>query len=662
MTRAMPIGNAIAQRAFLAFAALTLLATACSDKPGIDYSGPVAEWRDIGGDKGGLKYSTLTQVNRANVKDLKVAWEHRSGDWSEARDGNSKTVLQVTPLVVGDTLYYCSPYNRIFALDAESGKERWVFDPAIRTKKLRTFYAPNCRGVAYWADPQPGPDEACRERIFEGTMDSELIAVDAKTGKPCAGFGESGRISLREGLGEVPAWEYYVTSPPMVVRGVVVVGALVADDQRASAPSGVVRAFDARSGALRWAWDPVPPGWKKSPGDEAAGRYQSGTPNVWSLFSADEARGLVFAPTGNAAPDVYGGARKGLDHYASSVVALDAATGKVRWNFQTVHHDLWDYDVGSQPALFQNPAVAAGAPALAQATKTGSIFLLDRETGKPLFPVEERPVPKSDIPGEEAFPTQPFPTHPAPLHPTRLSVDDAWGLTFYDRNDCRDKIAKLRSEGIFTPPSLGGTVTYPSPLGGANWGGVSIDPANAILYVNMSRIAMVDQLIPRKEYDRIDKTKYRPGTFNPMLGAPYGVKRYPLLSKLGMPCAPPPWGTLAAVDLKSGKVLWEKTLGGLRDVAPWPLWLMDTGALNLGGSIVTAGGLVFIAATTEKTIRAFDAASGEEVWSHRLPFTGNATPITYRVGAKSRQFVVIAAGGHGFSESGDALVAFALPE
>ena len=643
-------------------AALALLPCACSQKPGIDYAGPVAEWRDYGGDKGGLKFSPLTQINRVNVKGLEIAWEHRSGDWSEGGSSVSKTVFQVTPLVVGDTLYYCTPYNRIFALDAESGKERWVFDPAIRTKKLRTFYAPNCRGVSYWADPRPGPDETCRERIFEGTMDSELIAVDAKTGKPCSGFGRGGRVSLREGLGDVPAWEYYVTSPPMVVRDVVVVGALVADDQRSNAPPGVVRAFDARSGELRWAWDPVPPGWKKSPEDEAAHRYQSGTPNVWSLFSADEARGLVFAPTGNAAPDVYGGARNGLDHYASSVVALDAGSGAVRWNFQTVHHDLWDYDVGSQPALFQSAGVAAGAPALAQATKTGNIFLLDRETGRPLFPVEERPVPNSDIPGERASPTQPFATHPAPLHPTRLRVDDAWGLTFYDRNDCREKIGRLRAEGIFTPPSLRGTVVYPGPLGGANWGGVSIDPANAILYVNMSRVALVDQLIPRDEYDRIDKTKDRPGTFNPMLGTPYGVKRYPLLSKLGMPCSPPPWGTLAAVDLKSGKVLWEKTLGSSRDQAPWPFWLLDTGALTLGGPIVTAGGLVFIAATTEKTIRAFDAANGEELWSRRLPFTGNATPMTYRVRNNSKQFVVIAAGGHGMTDSGDALVAFALAD
>ncbi|OHC82872.1 MAG: hypothetical protein A3G73_05130 [Rhodospirillales bacterium RIFCSPLOWO2_12_FULL_67_15] len=642
----------------------TLAVGACGEGPktGIDYSGPTAEWRHYGGDQGGLKYSPLTQINRGNVNALSVAWEHRSGDWSDGKNGRSKTSLQVTPLVIGDTLYYCTPYNRIFALDAESGKERWVFDPAIRTKKLKTFYAPNCRGVSYWADPQPGSDAVCRERIFEGTMDSELIAVDAKTGKPCAGFGKEGRVSLREGLGDVPAWEYYVTSPPIVVRDVVVVGALVADDQRSNAPSGVVRAFDVRSGALRWAWDPVPPGWKKSPEDEAARRYQSGTPNVWSLFSADEVRDLVFAPTGNAAPDVYGGQRKGLDHYASSVVALDAGTGVVRWHFQTVHHDLWDYDVGSQPALFQSPSVAAGVPAVAQATKTGHIFLLDRETGKPLFPVDERPVPKSDVPGELASPTQPFPTHPAPLHPTRLGVDEAWGLTFYDRNDCRDKIARLRTEGIFTPPSARGTVMYPGPLGGANWGGVSIDPTNAILYVNMSRVAMVDQLIPRDKYDKIDKTKYRPGTFNPMLGTPYGVKRYPLLSKLGMPCSPPPWGTLAAVDVKSGKVLWERTLGSSRDRAPWPFWLLDTGALTLGGSIVTAGGLVFIAATTEKTIRAFDATNGKELWSHRLPYTGNATPMTYRIGGKSKQFLVIAAGGHGFTESGDALVAFALPD
>ncbi|MBI2752526.1 MAG: pyrroloquinoline quinone-dependent dehydrogenase [Betaproteobacteria bacterium] len=645
-----------------------IAACGCGDgsKVSIDYSGPTAEWREYGGDKGGLKYSALSQINRGNVNALRVAWEHHSGDFSDGKSETSKTTFQVTPLVVGDTLYYCTPFNRIFALDAETGKQRWVFDPGQGTKKLFSFYQLNCRGVAYWADGQANDRgsavRACRERIFEGTTDSELIAVDAKTGKLCPDFGNNGRISLRDGLAKAPAWEYFVTSPPMAVRDVVVVGALVADDLRTDAPAGVVRAFDARTGALRWAWDPVPPDWKKSPEDQAARRYQPGTPNVWSVFSADEERGLVFAPTGNAPPDSFGGLRRGLDHYASSIVALDAATGEVRWRFQTVHHDLWDYDVASQPALFQIPGVGDGVPAVAQATKTGNIFLLNRVTGEPLYPVEERAVAKGDVPGENYSPTQPIATHPPPLHPADFTAKDAWGLTFIDRADCREKLSKLRIDGIFTPPSLQGSLEFPGPLGGANWGGVSIDPVNAILYVNMSRLAWVVQLIPRDEYDKMDKSKIvMPANLGPMKGTPFAVKRGPLLSNFGMPCVPPPWGTLTAVDLRSGKVLWEETLGTTRDRAPWPLWF-KYGTPTLGGSIVTAGGLVFIAATSERTIRAFDARNGEELWQHRLPFTGNATPMTYRVRKDGKQFLVIAAGGHALSESGDALVAFALPD
>jgi quinoprotein glucose dehydrogenase len=642
-------------------AALSLCACGDGASVAIDYSGPVAEWRYYGGDIGGLKYSPLTQIHRGNVGALQIAWQHRSGDFSDGKGAVTKTTFQATPLVVGDTLYYCTPFNRIFALEAETGKERWVFDPVLKTKKLPR-YAFACRGVSYWTDRSGGVvREPCHERIFQGTMDAELVAVDAKTGTPCADFGTLGRVSLRQGIGAEAAGEYYVTSPPLVVGDAVVVGALVADDLRTDAPSGVVRAFDARSGALRWAWEPVPPGWNKSPDDVAAGRYQPGTPNVWSILSADEARGLVFVPTGNAAPDSFGGLRRGLDHYASSVVALEAATGQVRWHFQTVHHDLWDYDVASQPALFQLAGVGAGAPALAQATKSGNIFLLDRVTGAPLYPVEERPVPKGDVPGESYSPTQPFPTHPAPLHPGELGPDDLWGLTFIDRGACREKLSKLRAEGIFTPPSLQGSVQYPGPLGGANWGGVSIDPVNAMLYVNMTRFAWVVQLVPRAEYDRTDHSKVAlPDNVAAMKGTPYGVKRGPLVSNIGLPCVPPPWGTLTAVDLRSGKVAWETTLGTTRDRAPWPFW-MKTGVPNLGGSLVTAGGLVFIAATSENTIRAFDAKTGAELWQHRLPYTGNATPMTYRVRRDGKQFLLITAGGHVITPAGDALVAFALP-
>ena len=638
---------------------LVVLGLACGPTP-VDFSGPVAGWPEYGGDKGGLRYSPLTQITPENVADLEVAWVHRSGDVSDGSDGSTRTSFNATPLVVGDTLYYCTAYNRVIALDAESGEERWAFDPEQRLTKLVGPYPRTCRGIAFWSSGAAG---ICAERIYTGTLDSQLIAIDAKTGRACPDFGVDGRVALREGIGEAPPWEYYVTSPPLVLRDVVVVGALVADNLRSDAPSGVVRAFDVRSGALRWAWDPVPPNWRAAR-EEAAGAdrsYTPGTANVWSILSGDEERGLVFVPTGNASPDYFGGNRQGLDFYSSSTVALDARDGAVVWRFQTVHNDLWDYDVAPQPTLYDFPAAGGRVPAVVQATKMGHVFLLDRESGKPLFPVEERPVPQGGVPGERLSPTQPFPTHLPPLHPYTLTPEQAFGFTPWDRRQCADTIAGLRSDGLFTPPSLEGSVHYPFSAGGANWGGVSIDPEAGHLFVNTMRLASVVTLIPRAEYEAMDKSAFGyPIELYAQEGAPYAVVRAPLFSPLGAPCSPPPWGLLTALDLASGEILWETTLGTTRDQAPFPIWL-KLGAPNLGGPIVTAGGVVLIGATTDKFLRAFDARSGAEIWTRRLPFTANATPITYRIRRDGRQYVVVAAGGHGWSEPGDALMAFALP-
>ena len=631
---------------------------ACHPNAPVDTSGPTADWPEYGGDRGGLRHSPLTQITRENVADLEIAWVHRNGDASDGSDGNTRTSFNGTPIVVGDALYFCTGVHRLIALDPETGEERWAYDPQTRLQKLDGPYPRTCRGVAHWEDPAPQPGRACRRRIFMGTIDSQLIAVDAETGRPCADFGTDGRVDLRMGVGEAPPEEYYVTSPPLVMHDLVVIGALVSDNLRVDAPSGVVRAFDARTGALRWAWDPTPPDWESPDGDAG---YTPGTPNVWSILSGDEERGLVFVPMGNASPDYFSAVRRGLDYFSSSVVALDARTGEVRWFFQTVHHDVWDYDVASQPTLFEIPTVAGGTPAVAQATKMGHIFLLNRTTGKPLFPVEERPVPQGAVPGEVLSPTQPFPTHIPPLHPATLTPADAWGFTPWDRAKCAEKIASHRSEGLFTPASLEGSIQYPGSAGGANWGGVAIDPRRGVLFVNQSRIPMVVTLIPRAEYEALEsRTAPYPEELYPMNGAPYALRRGPLLSPLGAPCNPPPWGTLTAVDLASGTVVWESTLGTTRDQAPFPLWL-SLGSPNLGGPLSTAAGLVFIGATTDKFLRAFDAGSGEELWRHRLPYTANATPISYRLGPHSRQFVVIAAGGHGWSEPGDALVAFTLP-
>jgi quinoprotein glucose dehydrogenase len=645
----------------LALAALALGTSACGPgRVAVDASGPTARWPHYAGDPAGRSYSPLTQIRADNVAALELAWEHRSGDFSGATPTQSRTSFGARPIVPNDTLYYCTPYNNVIALDPETGRQRWRFDAQLANRKLEGPYPLVCRGVSYWREPELR-GAVCEERILTATIDSELIALDARTGAPCADFGKGGRVDLREGVGVAPAWETYSTSPPLVLGDAVVVGALVSDNLRVDAPSGVIRAFDARSGALRWAWDPVPPDWKtreRAPGEPL---YTAGTPNAWSILSGDAERGLVFVPTGNPSPDLFNAIRAGLDYYGSSVVALKAETGEVAWHFQTVHKDVWDYDVPAQPSLFQIPGVGNGRPGVIALTKHSFLFLLDRETGAPLYPVEERPAPQGGVIDEVLSPTQPWPTHPGPLAPTSVRPEDAFGFTPIDRNDCREKIAALHNEGLFTPPSLEPSIVYPGTAGGPNWGGASIDEAQGVAYLNIMRAAMVAQLVPRAAFEHLDwRSVTYPTELYPMSGAPYGVKRGPLLSRFGAPCIPPPWGTLVAVDLKTGRKRWEVTLGTTRDQAPFPLWF-PLGAPNLGGTLATAGGVVFIGATTDKFVRAFDAATGETLWKFRTPFTANATPMTYRLSKNGKQFVVIAAGGHGWSEPGDALLAFALP-
>ncbi|MCP4003968.1 MAG: pyrroloquinoline quinone-dependent dehydrogenase [bacterium] len=634
---------------------IALVLIGCGGPEAIDYSGPVAGWDAFGGDAGGLQYSPLTQVTAANVTDLELAWVHKHGDISDGSDGTTRTSYNVAPILVDDTLVVCTGYNRVIAIDAETGAERWAFDPEQRLTKLRGPYPRVCRGVAHW----PGNDDPapCSSRILTATVDSQLIAIDAANGKPCEDFGTHGRVELREGVDGEP-WEYYVTAPPLVVGDLVVVGALVSDNLRADAPSGVVRAFDVRSGRLAWAWDPVPPGSER-PAD--AEGYRPGTANVWSIMSADAERDLIFIPTGNAAPDYFAGNRGGLDYYSSATVALRASTGQVVWRRQYVHHDLWDYDTPSQPTLWDFPGPDGPIPVVVQSTKMGHVFILHRETGEPLFPIEERPVPQNGVPLETLSPTQPFPTHVPALHPSSFGPEDAWGFTSYDQGKCAEIIARYRHDGIFTPPTLEGSIQFPGSAGGANWGGVAID-GSGVLFVNQTRMPAVIKLIPRAEYDAMpDKTSTYPAELYPMKGTPYALSRFPLLSPFDAPCNAPPWGTLTAVDLVKGEVLWEVALGTTRDQAPFPMWL-SLGAPNLGGPLATAGGLLFIGATTDKFLRAFDVRSGEEIWTQRLPFTANSNPITYRLRPDGKQYVLIAAGGHGWSEPGDALMAFALPD
>ncbi len=517
--------------------------------------------------------------------------------------------------------------------------------------------------MATWLDPDRGAREPCGRRIFTATNDARLFALDAGSGERCADFGDAGEIDLNPGVGE-KLWkgEYQVTSSPAVAGNFVVVGSAVADNARIDAPSGVVRAFDARSGALRWAWDLSPPGGGEGPGRSEETGYMLGTPNVWAPISVDEARGLVFVPTGNPAPDYWRGRRNDIDHYGSSVVALRASSGEVVWSFQTVHHDLWDYDVSSQPTLTDLRRDGKLVPAVIQATKMGLLFTLHRETGAPLFEVEERRVPQDGAPGETLSPTQPFPVKPPPLVRHRLAPEDAWGITPWDRGRCRKEFEALRYDGIYTPPTLQGSLMYPGNAGGSNWGSVAVDPERQILIANVSDLPFAVTLLPAEDYER--ERRENPGVeIAPQRGTPYALRREPVLSPLGVPCNAPPWGTLAAVDLGSGEIRWQVRLGTIRDIAPIPL-PVKLGTPNIGGPLVTASGLVFIGAAMDDYLRAFDIETGEELWKARLPAGGQATPMSYRVRPGGKQYVVIAAGGHGRggTKLGDHIVAFALKD
>jgi quinoprotein glucose dehydrogenase len=627
--------------------------------PEIDYSGPTADWTAYGASVSQDRHSPLTQINADNVEHLEIAWTHRSGDYVTADQTGDDAILpttyQNTPLLIGETLYICTPFNRVIALDAET------YDPKVDRKGM---YVVNCRGVSYWKDRRAASGAHCAERIISGLLDARIIALDANTGRLCESFGNQGEIDLRGGVGDVKPGEYGVTSPPVIVGDRLVTGAMVLDNRRVDMPGGVVRAFDLRSGSQLWAWDPVPPG---APPPKEGALYRRGTTNAWTALSADEELGLVYVPTGNMSSDYFGGHRDGLDYYSSSIVALDANTGDVVWHYQTVHHDIWDYDLPSQPVLFDMKRDGKSIPALVQPTKMGMLFFLDRRTGEPLFPVEERPVPQGGVVAEEGAlsPTQPFTVAPPPLHPHTLTEDDAWGFTPYDKGKCRELIASMRSDGIYTPPSEQGTVHYPGYIGGMNWGSVAIDPVRRVLVTNTTRAAGIVRLVRRSKVDEIWPGGLPELGYEEQGGTPFAVERLPLLSPFGAPCTTPPWGTFVGIDIDTGEVLWDVPLGTTRDLAPFPIWLFGPrGVPSLGGPITTGSGLTFIGATTDHYLRAFDTESGEELWKGRLPAGGQATPMTYRVGPDDKQYVVIAAGGHGLLgvPSYDALVAFALPD
>jgi len=617
------------------------------------------DWPAYGRDPGGARFSPLTQITRANVTQLQVVWTYHTGMPELAGMGHRPPALEVTPIVIDGTMYVSTPTGIIAALDPTTGTERWRFDAGVNPHRGYGDFV--SRGVSFWRDGRAPAGSVCSRRIFAATIDARLFALDAASGKPCARFGANGAVDLRVGLRVAPFefQAYEETSPPAVVGDLVIVGSGVADNANPAPASGEVRAFDARTGALKWTFDPIPqdstdPAYKTWQGGSA---NRTGAANVWSVIVADPERDLVFLPTTSPAPDYYGGLRLGDNRYANSIVALRASTGKLVWHFQTVHHDIWDFDNASPPALVTVTRNGTSTPAVVQTGKSGMLYVLDRATGNPIFPVEERPVPASTVPGEVASPTQPFTTVVPPLVPLRYSADDAWGPTPEAKAACHDILAALRNDGPFTPPSLQGTLSQPGNIGGAHWGGVAIDEKHGLAVVPVNRVPAEVRLIPAAGFngDSVHREDAARGINNfeytRMNGTPYIMRRRIILGPAGLPCTPPPFGALVAVNLGTGAIQWNVPLGAFGGVA---------GSPQLGGPIVTAGGLVFIGATLDRSFRAFDAETGRELWTSTLPAGARATPMTYEAGG--RQFVVIAAGGSDRWGFGDAVIAFALPK
>jgi glucose dehydrogenase len=609
---------------------------------GLSIGASAQEWPYYGGDAGGSRYSRLDQINRKNVGHLKVAWTFDTGDFSDGTGASpTRSSFEASPLVIGNVMYVTTPFDRLFALDAETGAKLWDFDPHIdRSMRANLFIN---RGAAYWTDGKSAT-------IYFGDLEGRLWAVDAKTGKLKPQFGREGMVDLKRGLMEqYPNAQYRVTSPPAVCGNIVITGSLVTDSYP-HGPSGDVFAWDIATGSLKWRFHTVPrPGEIGNETWEDNGWKDRGGTNVWSEFSVDEKAGVVFLPLTSPSYDFYGADRKGANLFGDSVVAVDCRTGQRKWYFQTVHHDLWDYDIPAQPVLVTVKRNGRDVPAVAQVTKTGFMFLLDRATGIPLFQVEERPVPKSRIPGEETSPTQPFPVLPPPFARQSMSRAELTDVTPESHQECAEmtKDAVL-DVSIFTPFGEAAQAIFPGLNGGTNWGSASFDPSAGLLFVNSMDVGGLFHLVKRPEGSEI----------------PYALRsaKYEFFwDSHRYPCQKPPWGNLTAIDLNTGRFKWRVVLGEFDELTA--RGIPKTGAPNIGGSIVTAGGLLFIGATNDGKFRAFDKDTGEELWMTRLPASGFATPVTYTGRKTGKQFVVIAAGGGNKYDAKFAgkLVAFALP-
>lgn len=631
-----------------------------------------ADWPAYGGSYSARRYSPLKQINRENVGKLQRVWDFHTGDLPTAHTKGAYAA-ETTPIKINDSLYLCTPKNILIALDASTGKQRWRFDPHVPDENIP--YTAACRGVAYYAVPNADPSQPCATRIIEGTLDARVIAVDAGTGTRCERFGRAGEVDTSIGIGEHYPGTYSITSSPTIVRGVIVVGHQVLDGQKRDAPSGVIRGYDADTGEIRWAWDMARPDAPALP--PVGETYTRGTPNMWTTASGDEQLGLVYLPLGSSAVDYWSASRSDLEkEFSTSLVALDVATGKPAWHFQTVHNDVWDYDLGSQASLVDFPTPSGMVPALLLPSKRGDIFVLDRRTGQPLVGVEERPVPQGGVEPEQRAKTQPFSLYHTLRQPD-LQERDMWGMLPLDQLVCRIKFRRASYQGIFTPPSVGThAIQYPGYAGGSNWGGIALDPARGVIIANYNDMPNYTRLVPREEADRLGwaprgqgggKIGTAEGAGDPQAGAPYAVDVNAGWRVRGtrLLCKQPPYGGIRAIDLKTGGTLWDRALGEASRNGPFgipSLLPIDIGTPNAGGPIVTAGGLVFIAAATDDLIRAIDIETGRTVWQDKLPAGGQATPMTYE--ADGVQYLVIMAGGHHFMETpiGDDLVAYAVPK